>query len=269
MLTMVLSISAIPIFRTTLNQKKANCMITFISVCQRLQPVKSQKQKPNAAPRGEAKSTLVTQLFTLWCVITERKRYPIIGMDASEQAEVMLDAIKAELEVNPRLSNDFPEACGQGRVWRSNVILTANGAKIEATGSGKRIRGRRHGAYRPDLFIGDDLENDENVASPAQRQKLMNWITKAVLKLGEAGAKFDVIIIGTILHYDSVLARLINNPMWTGRKFRALIKWPDNMALWDQWEELLLNVGKQAARGFYEAHKPRDDQRLRGQLAVR
>ena len=210
----------------------------------------------DAAPRGEAKSTLTTQLFTLWCLITGIKHYPIIGMDATEQAEIMLDAIKAELEVNPRLRMDFPEACGQGRVWRSNVIVTANGAKVEATGSGKRIRGRRHGALRPDLFIGDDLENDENVASPAQRDKLMSWITKAVLKLGEAGGKFDVIIIGTILHYDSVLARLLNNPMWTGRKFRALIRWPENMALWDQWEELLLNVGKKQAADFYQAHKP-------------
>ncbi len=209
-----------------------------------------------AAPRGEAKSTLTTQLYTLYCIVTGLKHYPIIGMDATEQAEIMLDAIKAELEVNTRLQMDFPEACGQGRVWRSNVILTANGAKVEAVGSGKRIRGRRHGAYRPDLFIGDDLENDENVASPVQRDKLMSWITKAVLKLGEAGEKFDVIIIGTILHYDSVLARLLNNPMWTGKKFRALITWPDNMALWDQWEELLLNVGKKQAEEFYQAHKP-------------
>lgn len=214
----------------------------------------------DAAPRGEAKSTLTTQIFTLWCIVTGRKHYPIIGMDATEQAEIMLDAIKAELEINPRLKMDFPEACGQGRVWRSNVIVTANGVKVEATGSGKRIRGRRHGAYRPDLFIGDDLENDENVASPAQRDKLMSWITKAVLKLGEAGGKFDVIIIGTILHYDSVLARLLNNPMWTGRKFRALIQWPVNMALWDQWEELLLNVGKAQAAEFYAAHKPDMDE---------
>lgn len=30
-----------------------------------------------AAPRGEAKSTLVSQLFVLWCVVTGRKKYPV------------------------------------------------------------------------------------------------------------------------------------------------------------------------------------------------
>lgn len=208
-----------------------------------------------AAPRGEAKSTLTTQIFVLWCVITGRKHYPIIGMDAFDQAAIMLEAIKAELTFNPRLSMDFPQCVGQGRVWQAGVIVTANNVKIEAVGSGKRIRGRRHGPHRPDLFIGDDLENDENVRSPEQRDKLQAWMTKAVLKLGEAGAKFDVIVIGTVLHYDSLLARLIKNPLWRGIKFRALIRYPDNMELWDRWEELLLNVGKDQAQDYYLAHQ--------------
>lgn len=37
-----------------------------------------------AAPRGEAKSTLVSQLFVLWCLVTARKRYPVIVMDSIE-----------------------------------------------------------------------------------------------------------------------------------------------------------------------------------------
>ncbi len=204
-----------------------------------------------AAPRGEAKSTITSQLFVLWCLVTGRKWYPMIGMDAFDQAAIMLEAIKAELESNPRLSMDFPEATGRGRVWQAGVIVTANDRKVEAVGSGKRIRGRRHGPHRPDLFIGDDLENDENVRTPEQRDKLQSWLTKAVLKLGGAGAKFDVIIIGTILHYDSVLARLLKNPLWNSRKFKALIHWPHRMDLWDRWEELLLNDSKAAAEAFY------------------
>lgn len=209
-----------------------------------------------AAPRGEAKSTLTTQIFILWCIVTGRKHYPIIGMDAFDQSAIMLEAIKAELEFNPRLAMDFPQCVGQGRVWQAGVIVTANNVKIEAVGSGKRIRGRRHGPYRPDLFVGDDLENDENVQSPLQRDKSESWIKKAVLKLGEAGEKFDTILIGTILHYDSMLARFIKNPLWRGIKFRALIRYPDNMDLWDRWEELLLNVGQEQAQTFYDAHKP-------------
>ena len=69
-----------------------------------------------AAPRGEAKSTLVTQIFTLWCTITRRRRYIPIIMDSQHQASIMLEAIKKELESNTRLLLDFPQACGPGPV---------------------------------------------------------------------------------------------------------------------------------------------------------
>ena len=59
-----------------------------------------------AAPRGEAKSTKVSMSFVLWCVVTGIKWYPVIIMDAFEQAAEMLEAIKAELEANPRLAGD-------------------------------------------------------------------------------------------------------------------------------------------------------------------
>jgi len=207
-----------------------------------------------AAPRGNAKSTIVTQIFVLWCIVTGRKRYPLIVMDALDQAATMLEAIKAELAFNPRLAMDYPEATGDGRVWQVGTIVTANDAKVQAFGSGKRMRGLRHGPYRPDLVIGDDLENDENVRSPDQRDKLENWLKRTVLSLGAADDSMDVIIIGTILHYDSVLSRLLKNPLWSSKKFKSIERWPDNMHLWDKWEEALLNLGPKAATNFYTQH---------------
>lgn len=208
-----------------------------------------------AAPRGEAKSTLVTQLFTLWCVVTGRKHYAVIVMDSIDQAYPMLEAIKAELEFNPRLKTDFPEACGQGRVWQAGTAVTANEVKIQVAGSGKKLRGLRHGPYRPDLAVLDDIENDEQVRNPEQRDKLETWLKKAVLALGGAGQKFDVIYIGTILHYDSVLNRTLNNPFWHATKFKAMLEWPDRMDLWDRWEELFRNDGETVAEAFYLANK--------------
>lgn len=208
-----------------------------------------------AAPRGEAKSTLVSQLFVLWCLVTARKRYAVIVMDSIDQAYPMLEAIKAELEFNPRLMMDFPEACGQGRVWQAGTIVTANNAKVQVAGSGKKLRGLRHGPYRPDLCVLDDIENDEQVRNPDQRDKLQSWLTKTVLPLGGAGAKYDVVYIGTILHYDSVLNRVLANKLWRTAKFKALLQWPDRMDLWDRWEELLRNEGEALADLYYAAHQ--------------
>ena len=207
------------------------------------------------APRGEGKSTQVTQLFTLWCIVTGQKHYAVIVMDSIDQAYPMLEAIKAELEFNPRLKTDFPEVCGQGRVWQAGTIVTANDVKVQVAGSGKKLRGLRHGPYRPDLTVLDDIENDEQVRNPEQRDKLNAWLTKTVLPLGGVGQKYDVIYIGTILHYDSVLNRTLNNPFWHGIKFKAMKRWPDRMDLWDRWEELFRNDGEMVAEAFYLANK--------------
>ncbi len=216
-----------------------------------------------AAPRGEAKSTLVSQLFVLWCIIRGIKHYPVIVMDSIDQAYPMLEAIKAELEYNPRLMMDFPEVCGAGRVWQMGTVLTRNDIKVQVAGSGKKLRGLRHGPYRPDLVVLDDIENDEQVRNPEQRDKLESWLKKTVLPLGTAGGKLDVIYIGTILHYDSVLSRTLKNPLWRSARFKALVQWPVNMSLWEKWEEILRNNGADGellAKAFYQQHQAEMDE---------
>jgi predicted phage terminase large subunit-like protein len=217
-----------------------------------------------AAPRGEAKSTMVSLIFVLYCVVQKLKHYPIIVMDAFEQACEMLEGVKAELEANPRLQSDFPEACGQGRVWRVGCIVTANERKVEAFGSNKKIRGRRHGPHRPDLAILDDIENDENVATPGQRDKLERFVTKGVLSLGPPDDSMDAILIGTVLHYDSVLSRFLKNRLWHRKVFRAILTWPDRMDLWERFEELLLSGetpddGMAKAMAHYQAQRAEMD----------
>jgi len=208
-----------------------------------------------AAPRGHAKSTLISQIFVLWCVVTSRKHYIILIMDAFEQAATMLEAIKAELACNARLLMDFTKETGEGQQERQNRVITQSGVKIEVFGSGKKLRGRRHGPHRPDLVICDDLENDENVRNPQQRDKLQSWLQKTVLSLGATDDSMDVIVIGTLLHYDSLLARLLANPLWTRKTFRAVNEWPHRMDLWERWQEILLNKGEAEALAFYQRYQ--------------
>lgn len=207
-----------------------------------------------AAPRGNAKTTF-GQLFILWCVLGRHKRYPLIISDAIEVAAMVLEGIKAELEANPRLAHDFPDQVGEGPVWQVATVVTRGSAKIQAAGAGKRIRGARHGTQRPDLVWLDDIENDENVKSPEQRDKRASWLDKAIDPLGPPDGSMDIVYVGTILHYDAVLARKIANPMWRATTFKAVIHWPDRMDLWEQWEELLRNDGDEAAEAFYRRHR--------------
>lgn len=210
-----------------------------------------------AAPRGNAKSTYLTELFTLWCVLTRRRRFPVILSDAIEVASMLLEGIKTELTDNPRLAVDFANEVGQGPVWQVGEITTSNGCKVKCGGARKRLRGMRQGAQRPDLVILDDLENDENVKSPDQRNKLEEWINRTVEPLGPPDGSMDIIYVGTVLHQDSVLARKLKDPTWRRTKFRAILTWPERPDLWEQWEEIFRNEvdgGEEAAEAFYQAN---------------
>ena len=79
---------------------------------------------------------------------------------------------------------------------------------VELIGLQTAMRGQRHGPHRPDLVICDDLENDENVKSPEQRDKLESWLKKTVLSLGEAGDTMIEIEVH-IAALDALLGRAI------------------------------------------------------------
>ena len=208
-----------------------------------------------AAPRGHAKSTSLTFKGSIHAIVYEYKHYPIIISDSSEQAEGFLDNIRVEFEENEALKEDFGSLVG--KVWRSNVLITSTNIKVEAIGSGKKIRGRKHRNWRPDLLVLDDIENDENVRTPEQRKKLESWFLKAVSKAGDDYT--DIIYIGTLLHYDSLLAKTLNNPGYKAIKYKAVISFSNEEDLWKEWEEIytdLSNENHEAdAREFFERHR--------------
>lgn len=212
------------------------------------------------APRGSSKSTHLSLGFALYCIVRSLKRYVLEVCDVYSQAALLIEALKAELTTNPRLQYDFPEAFGEGRVWREGEFVTRTNIRVEGLGALQKIRGRRHGPYRPDLMFFDDLENDENVRSPDQRKKLENWINRAALKVGPPDGTLDVVWVGTILHFDAVLVRASKSPVWRTTEFQAVVKWPDRTDLWDAFEEVFTNDGEVAARAYYEANKAEMDE---------
>lgn len=93
--------------------------------------------------------------------------------------------------------------------------------------------------------------------SPEQRDKLENWLLRTVLSLGPADDSMDVVYIGTILHYDSVLARTLKKPQWRGKTFRAVERMPDRLDLWELWERIykVPPDGPDKARAFYDGNR--------------
>ncbi len=207
------------------------------------------------APRGHAKSTTFTFKDSIHGAVYGYKHYEIILSDSSDQAEGFLADIKTEFEENAAIREDFGEL--EGKVWKAQVILLSNGTKIEALGAGKKIRGRRHKQWRPDLILCDDLENDENVNTSDQRKKLRNWFYKAVSKAGDTYT--DIVYIGTLLHFDALLANVANNPSYKTVKYQGVISFATNTELWDAWEAIYTDLANDArqedAKEFFEQNR--------------
>ena len=221
-----------------------------------------------AAPRDNAKSAIVSLIYVIWCICYNKEDYILLLSETQKQTEDNLSHIKHELENNPKLIEDFPDICEIGQKpkperWKKDEIITRNGVKITSLGSGQKIRGRRHKEIRPSLIIADDIEDDEHVINPDSREKVFNWFTKAVLKSGST--KTNVIVIGTILHYDSLLAKLLRDnemPGWCKKVYRSIISYSNYPELWQQWSNIFNftdtyqgKSGKESAYQFYLDNK--------------
>ena len=185
-----------------------------------------------AAPREHAKSTVVTVIFVLYCVCYKLRRFIVIISDTQPQAALQLAAIKEELENNAALQSDFGNLVGDKK-WDINDCRTTTGITLAARGAGQSLRGLRYRLYRPDLVICDDMENEEGVDNSETRDKLERWFVGTVLNLGKG---CQVFVIGTILHYDGLLAKLLDpekHKKFVKRRYAAVDQeWRPDSVLW-------------------------------------
>ena len=226
-----------------------------------------------AAPRGYAKTTFVCLAYVLWCLIRQAEPFIILISNTTDQAIQLLANIKKELEENPKILDDFPhvgEPPGRKpspKRWREREILTRNGVRVTVLGAGQKLRGRKHGKDRPSLIILDDVEAEPEAHSADLREKRQEWFEKAVLKAGDTGHT-NILVVGTLLHYDSLLARLVGighiaqKPGWISRRYQAVIAWAEDQDRWQEWENVYSHrqeyegvTGPEAALKYFEDHE--------------
>lgn len=251
-----------------------------------------------AAPRNHSKSTLITFLYVIWSLVTQRKFFTVIISDISRISVGHTRNIKEEFESNERLCNDWGiilgrewesltgAAKGEKEKWTDEEFVigfkkwdTQNNrwsseledrAKVLARMANNPLRGLRFGFRRPDLVIADDLENDELVDTSVQREKLANWWDSAVEPMIEPPPVGQIILVGTVLHYGSLLNTMLNrSDLYVTRRYQAIISkdngsgekeqlplWPERFSL-----ERLAALKSKNVLAFQKEYMndPRDD----------
>lgn len=174
-----------------------------------------------AAPRGHAKSTALTHDFALASVLFRYEPHVMLVSATEELAMSHLTDVAKELRENDDLRKEFGVAKFLTDAKGEIVVRCDDGYefRILARGAGQRLRGLKWNGRRPGLILCDDSEEDEQVENPDRRKKFRRWVLRALLPMGRRGCKIRW--HGTILHEDSMLARLMKDGEWVTRRFKA------------------------------------------------
>lgn len=188
-----------------------------------------------AAPRSHAKSTALTHDYILSVVLFREQDFVVIVSATEDLAIGHLGDIARELQGNTDLTSQFQIKEFPVDMKTDIVVKFADGhqCRIIARGSGQKMRGLKWNGKRPGLIVCDDLEEDAQVENKESRERFQRWFFRALLPVRRAGGV--VRVHGTILHDDSLLAKLIRSKTWKTALYKAHhsfddftdILWPD------------------------------------------
>tara|TARA_R110000868_G_scaffold72639_4_gene211412 strand:+ start:379 stop:1854 length:1476 start_codon:yes stop_codon:yes gene_type:complete len=199
------------------------------------------------APREHAKSTALTMCYIMAEVMFRTSDYVVLLGSTEEFAAEQLGNITEEIRENDDLRREFRIKGLESDTKTDIVVVFQDGARFRVLcrGSEQRIRGRLWNGKRPNLLVGDDLEDDEQVENADRRNKFSRWLFRAALQaLGRYG---KARLHGTILHEGSQLNKLRQNKSWKHLYYKAhegfddfsSILWPEN------WPEERLRIRRQ------------------------
>ena len=222
-----------------------------------------------AAPRGNAKSTLVSFADLIHDVCYGIERFVgVLSTTADLATDILIDlhGVFTEPESYEVLHEVFGPFTVKGGTTNF-VVKCPNGDPLGTRFIAKSLqgttRGPKHRGTRFTRFVLDDLEHPKHVLEPIQRAYAQAFIEGDVCKAGEIGGGLIVDLVGTVLHADSVLARLLKSPAWKGKKYQSVIRWPTNKALWEEckliWSNLANETRVEDSLAFYHAHKAEMD----------
>ncbi len=192
--------------------------------------------------RESAKSTAANTLFASYILAHNGKafkikvdgetvEYPIdeslivIISETSTSAEEFTVRIRDAFSTSERLryyyNVEFRDAIDSitGQWTRSSFKF--NDCFVQAVGSGQQIRGKVKGASRPTLVIADDIYSENNTVTEERRARIKYWWNNAVMNSVD-NVRGKVLVLGTILHDDTIIVELEKNPQWNTIKIELM-----------------------------------------------
>lgn len=222
-----------------------------------------------AAPRGGAKSTVLTYFDLLHDIVHALEKFiVVVSTDYKLSKDLVGDLLNAlkDPDAAPELHRVFGPIRVKGGI-EGFVVWTpqgdATGIRVMPGSLNGTVRGLKHALIRPTRYVLDDLEHPKHVLEAIQRDYVETWVNGDVLKGGRRGTITDW--IGTILHSDAALARAMAGSGWDCEFFKSVISWPKaRKTLWEDCRRVWANLNDKrrldSARTFYLERKAAMDE---------
>ncbi len=198
-----------------------------------------------SVPRGHAKSAYLSNVFPVHQCVFKKRNYILIISETTGMAQKFVEWVGGQLKHNQKLREDFGVLLHPNKQANEmdnlEAFVTHKGTKVQSAGMGVQLRGARHGAYRPDLLILDDLESSKNTNTRDLREKNLHWFNSVIMPIGDI-TKTAFIYMGTLVHGQGLLTSVLNRSDFNGRIYSAIVSEPDRSDLWTKYEDMLRDV---------------------------
>ena len=212
----------------------------FFNLCDHVNEEEKNARLAIAAARGHSKSGVFSNGFPLHQIVFRRRKYVLIISETDSLSKKLIGWINKQLKFNAKLREDFGELMyeSHSRNEKDNeeAFITLSNTLVEASSSGKQLRGKRHGAVRPDLVIIDDPSSQNNEGTKEAREKLVHWFNSVVVPIGSKATA--IILVGTMVSNSGLLNHVLKRKDFKSSFHGAVIKEPSNPQLWEKYCEI-------------------------------
>lgn len=172
-------------------------------------------------PRGAAKTTIFDFAVSVWLHAYGISPYTLVAGKTEQDAIDFIAITRQAFEENQYIIKAFGNLIDTKNHTVNKLELElSNQTKIQAISSASSMRGKKYGNHRPFCIIADDYQSKVDIITQEARdKKYRTWMDdakfagdKAVYRDGKKikmATKF--IVLGTVLHRDCFMSRLLNN----------------------------------------------------------
>lgn len=178
-------------------------------------------RKAIIAPRGIGKTSISSLLLPAKAALFVEHRYIVPISATATAAQQQSENLKYELMNNPmirKIFGDVSTSTFNKEIW----VVRLGGPDgleicIRPRGAGQQVRGQNWRGFRPSLILPDDLEDPDHMDNEDLRKEKKEWFYNDVMEsvdIYEKPITWEIILINTLLHEDSLAADIIDNPDW-------------------------------------------------------